>query len=107
MSTDPFWVAVKAQLTELASAKSADEVVRILSPERNPYRLDNPDWDGMDGGAQGFFAGSGGDDTVWEALDKAGWEQTWGTLIYFAMRAPDGSFITYCEGDIYRGDQRS
>lgn len=96
---DPFWVTIKEQLTELESAKSADDVIRILSHERNPY----PDKDGMSS-ADGFFAGSGGDNTVWDALDEAGWEQSWSESgIYYTMRAPDGSEITYCEGDIYRG----
>jgi hypothetical protein len=105
--TDPFWIAVKAQLTELREAASADDVLRILSPERNPYRLDDPNWDGMDGAAEGFFAGSGGGYSVDDALDDAGWRYLWSRANYWwAMRAPDGSVITYCEGDIYRGDKR-
>ncbi|MGW5773128.1 hypothetical protein ACWEVY_28750 [Streptomyces longwoodensis] len=105
--TDTFWTAVRAQLKELKSAKSADDVIRILSPERNPYRIEDPNWDGIDGAAQGFFAGSGGEDTVDEALDEAGWRYLWSRANYWwAMQAPDGSVITYVEGDVYRGDRR-
>lgn len=101
---DPFWSAITDQLKELESAKSADDVIRILSPERNPYGTGR---DLMDGAAQGFFAGSGGDNTVDEALDTAGWRYLWSRANYWwAMKAPDGSVVTYCEGDIYRGDRR-
>ncbi|MFG3176569.1 hypothetical protein ACGFZC_16095 [[Kitasatospora] papulosa] len=101
---DQFWTAITQQLKELESAKNADDVIRILSPERNPY---GPDWDGQDGAASGFFAGSGGDGTVRGSLFTAGWNDVW--LIapyYYAIQAPDGSMITYIEGDIYRGNRR-
>lgn len=102
-----FWAVIRTQLTELESAKSADDVIRILSSERNPYRMEDPNWDGMDGGAEGFFAGSGGDNTVDDALDTAGWRYLWSRAGYWwAMQAPDGSVVTYCEGDLYRGDRR-
>lgn len=104
---DPFWTAIKQQLTELHTAATADDVIRILSLERCPYRLEDPTWDGMDGGAQGFFGGSGGNDAVDEALTEAGWTYLWSRAAYWwAMQAPDGSVITYCEGDIYLGDKR-
>jgi hypothetical protein len=99
-----FWSVIAGQLKELESARTADDVIRILGPDRNPY---GPEWDGMDRGAQGFFAGSGGDDTVDDALDTAGWRYLWSRANYWwAMQAPDGSQITYCEGDVYRGDRR-
>lgn len=102
-----FWAAVRQQLTELRTATTAEDVLRILAPDRNPYRLEEPNWDGIDGAAQGFFAGSGGDDRVDEALEEAGWEHVWSrSAFWWAMRAPDGSVITYCEGDIYQGDRR-
>lgn len=94
---DIFWTTIKEQLEELKSAKSADDVIRILSHERNPYGE-------KCGSAAGFFAGSGGDGTVRDSLIEAGW-----TVIrakapyYYSMRAPDGSVITYIEDDIYRG----
>lgn len=103
--TDTFWATVKTQLAELQSAQSADDVIRTLGPDRHP---NGPEFDGMDTAAEGFFAGSGGDDTVWDALRAAGWAQVWAEAAYFyVMRAPDGSMITYIEGDIYRGDRRS
>ena len=106
--TVDFWGAVKQQLTELRTAASADDVLRILSVDRCPYRLEDPNWDGIDGKAEGFFAGSGGDDTLWDALIDAGWETVWSeAAYYYAMRAPNGDVITYCEGDIYRGDRHS
>lgn len=108
MSKDPFWVAVREQLTELKTAQSADDVLRILALERCPYRLDDPNWNGMDGAAEGFFAGSGGDNTVDDALDDAGWLYVWSRANYWwCMRAPDGSEITYVEGDVYRGNRKN
>jgi hypothetical protein len=105
---DPFWTAIKQQLTELRTAATATDVTRILALERCPYRLTEPAWDGMDGAAQGFFGGSGGDDTVDDALDDAGWTYVWSRAAYWwAMKAPDGTVITYCEGDVYLGDRRS
>lgn len=99
--SDTFWTQIKTQLTELESAQSADDVLLTLAHDRNPYGLG---WDGAAG--DGFFAGSGGYGSVWAALDTAGWEDIWGSAIHYVMRAPDGSMITYCEGDVYRGDRR-
>lgn len=97
-----FWAVIADQLNDLKSAKNADDVIRILSHERNPH---GPEWDGADG--DGFFAGSGGDGTVQEVLRSAGWTVTWSRAWYwYVMQAPDGSSITYVEGDIYRGDKR-
>lgn len=99
--TDTFWTTVRAQLKELEAAKSADDVLRILSTDRNP---DGPDVTG----APGFFAGSGGDDTVADALREAGWKTVWSEAsYYYCMKAGDGSMITYIEGDIYVGDSRA
>lgn len=57
-----FWDDINRQLTELRTATTADDVLRILPGG---------------GGGDGFFAGSGGDDTVMEALQAAGWTVTW------------------------------
>lgn len=36
-----------------------------------------------------------------------GWTYVWIEADYYwAMQAPDGSVITYVEGDVYRGNQR-
>ncbi|MYR95485.1 MULTISPECIES: hypothetical protein [unclassified Streptomyces] len=90
-----FWEMIATQLDALESAQSADDVLRILRVVP-----------GVSAG-DGFFEGSGGDRTVWDSLRKAGWVQIWAkAAYYYAMRAPDGSAITYIEGDIYRGDRR-
>lgn len=105
--SNPFWAAVRRQLDQARTATTAEQVLTIFALENSPYRLADPNWNGMDGGAQGFFAGSGGEDTLDEALDDAGWTWLWSQAPYWwAMTAPDGSVITYCEGDIYRGDKR-
>jgi hypothetical protein len=99
MNNTEFWDVIRTQLNELRTAVTADDVLSVLSNERNP----NPTMSAGDG----FFAGSGGDDTVRGALREAGWRTTWAEANYFyAMQSPDGSTITYIEGDIYRGDQR-
>lgn len=98
---DKFWETIRKQLTELREAKGADDVVRILSHERNPYG--SAERMGPD---EGFFAGSGGSDTVMEALDDAGWTVAYAESgIHYVMQAPDGSRITYCEGDVALGDK--
>lgn len=100
MALDGFWEAIEAQLTELKSAKNAEDVVRILSLEREPLGL-------ACGSADGFFAGSGGDGSVEGALDEAGWIHVWReAAYYYCMKAPeDGSTVTYVEGDIYVGNR--
>jgi hypothetical protein len=88
-----FWEAIDEQLAKLKTAANADEVLAILPAA------------GM--GADGFFAGGGGDYTPADSLVQAGWRTIWAEAPYhYAMRAPDGSAITYVEGDIYRGDRR-
>lgn len=100
---DRFWHEINKQLEELKSAQSADDVFRILSDERTPYR------NGADlrcAEAEGFFAGSGEEDSVRQALRAAGWKMAGCAAWYhYAMKAPDGSEITYIEGDIYRGNR--
>ena len=92
---DMFWQAIDAQLGELRTAATADDVVTVL----NRY--------GLPSSGDAFFAGGGGDETVCDALDHAGWSWVWCDADYFwCMKAPDGSKITYVEGDVYRGDRR-
>lgn len=91
MSSD-FWAAIEAQCAELRTAKTADQVIEILNRYGPPSVGD------------AFFAGSGGDTRVEECLDAAGWTYVWREAHYhWAMRAPDGSLLTYVEGDVYRG----
>ena len=98
MSLDTFWSAIEAQLEELATAKTADDVLAILSKERCPEDI-------LFSG-EGFFAGSGGDGTVRDALYRAGWRTVWAEASYYwVMRAPNGDEITYIEGDVLRGNR--
>jgi hypothetical protein len=92
---DKFWVEIDAQLDKLSRATTPDEVISILG--------------GKEAASSGdaFFAGSGGDHQVSEALVEAGWRYAWSEASYYwAMRAPNSQDgITYVEGDIYRGVQ--
>lgn len=98
---DEFWDAVNAQCDELESAKSADDVMRILSQERSPYRIDDPNWSS---GSEGFFAGSGGERSFLESVSAAGWRRTWAESgLFYVVRSPNGDEVTYCEGDVGRG----
>src|SRR5690348_8153516 len=96
MDSKTFWATIDAQLQEATQAGSAEDVLRIFATENNPYG--DPDISG----APGFFAGSGGDGSLREALWEAGWDVVWAEASYhWAMRAPDGSGITYVEGDLF------
>ena len=93
---DAFWAAIDAQLELLKAAKSADDVITILGGKQVDVAT-----------GDAFFAGSGGDGSIAGALTGAGWSVVWMEADYhWCMRAPDGSEITYVEGDIYRGNQR-
>jgi hypothetical protein len=100
MSNNPFWTTIRQQVSELKEAKSADDVVHTLSHDRNPYGSGT-------GCEDGFFAGSGGEESVYEVLTGNGWREVWAESgIYYTLEAPDGSRITYIEGDIRKGDRR-
>jgi hypothetical protein len=100
---DEFWAGISRQLAALRTARTADDVLRVLSREQAKEALRGDDWKCA---GDGFFAGSGGDDTVMDALAEAGWTVIWAQADYYwVARAPNGDLITYCEGDIYRGDQ--
>lgn len=88
-----FWKVIDEQLEALKTAGTADDVLAILTTEPCVSAGD------------GFFAGGGGDYTPRDSLYQAGWTTIWTEApYYYALRAPDGSAITYVEGDIYRGD---
>ena len=90
---DPFWAKIAAQLTELRTAKTAADVLRILAVENH--------------NSPAFFAGSGGDNNVDDALSAAEWRYVWSVANYhWVMQAQDGSAITYEEGDIHPGSDR-
>jgi hypothetical protein len=87
---DGFWAAVDSQLELLRTARTAGEVLAICPG---------------DAGGCGFFAGGGGDATVLGALREAGWRTVdYRAEYYWCAEAPDGSLITYVEGDLYRGN---
>lgn len=92
---DAFWETIDEQLSDLASAKTVDDVIGILGGSAEASSGD------------AFFAGSGGDGSIASALREAGWLYVWREADYhWSMRAPNGDGITYVEGDVYRGIQR-
>jgi hypothetical protein len=98
LDTLVFWRVIEDQLTELRTARTAADVLRILATADNPYG------DPHISSSPAFFAGGGGDGSVMEALTVAGWTVTWAEASYhYEITAPDGSVLTYCEGDIFPG----
>ncbi|MFD0432202.1 hypothetical protein ACFQ60_48130 [Streptomyces zhihengii] len=90
---DTFWAAINQQLEQLRTATNADDVLRTRHRPRPGPRI---------------LRRLRGDETVSAALHHAGWELTWAeSSIDYTMRAPDGSMITYIEGDILRGDHHT
>lgn len=55
-----------------------------------------------------FFAGGGGDRSLWSALSVAGWHRVWSgaSYCYVARHDATGETLTYIEGDVLRGDAR-
>lgn len=93
MSND-FWEAIDAQLDLLRRKGTTAQVVCQILPAVP----------GLSSG-DGFFGGSGGDAQVSEVLAENGWTYVWAKAHYhWCMQAPDGSRITYVEGDLYQGD---
>lgn len=91
-----FWQVIDEQIERLRTATTADEVIAIIGPGEPGV-----------GVGDAFFAGGGGDVLPNTPLRSAGWRCVWAEAEYFwVMQAPDGSAITYIEGDIYKGDRR-
>jgi len=89
-----FWDAIDAQIAALESTTTVDAVLAIC-----------PTIPGTSSG-DGFFEGSGGDKSVLGALKVAGWKVVrYRAHYYWAAQAPDGSMLTYVEGDLYRGNK--
>jgi hypothetical protein len=96
-----FWLTIGKQLALARRARTADDVIRIFKTEHNPYG------DPKITGAPGFFAGSGGDGSLYDELFEAGWVPVWWEASYYwCLRAPDGSTIKYVEGDLYPNETR-
>ena len=88
--SDGYWAAVDAQIEQLKSARSSADVIRILGPESASS-------------GDAFFNGEG--DEMEGALLDAGWRTyRYEAPYYWVMKAPDGSLITYTEGDVSKGD---
>ena len=91
LATDPFWSKINAQLDAIGATKpdTAAGVIDIIGRSHG----------------HGFFAGSGGDRTLWDALVTAGWSITWMEASYHwgAEHPVTGAQLTYVEGDVYDG----
>lgn len=96
---DEFWTAIADVLSEARKARTADELIAAVKM--------GPSQDS--GCADAFFAGSGGDTGLVEALDRSGWAVKFieGDHRWWARSFVDGSTIEYIEGDVYkrRGSQ--
>lgn len=97
-----FWDEIRAQLERVGSEGStAAAVIGILnSPEYPEVRAESAAAY-TPSATRGFFAGSGGDDTLRDALRTAGWRVTWSEAsYYYRATAPNGDVLEYCEGDV-------
>lgn len=95
-----FWTEVNACLDELQRAATVDDVIDSL------HRRFGKDW-AEDCAGDAFFPGSGGDRQLRESLTSAGWTISWSKApYYYVARDTQGGLMTYCEGDVYRGDRR-
>lgn len=112
---DDFWGQIRHQLTRIAAGAIdfADVAVILRDPvysEVHGYHAQPAAKRVMLGSATdpvavnaAFFAGSGGDDTVLEALEKAGWQVETMAAVYdwTARHRATGARIEYLEGDLY------
>lgn len=90
--SDQFWDEIRRVLDAAAQAKTADELVAVVAT--------GPDQES--GSEDAFFAGSGGEDQLLDALDTSLWSvfdvkaQYW----WKARSRRDDSVIEYIEGDV-------
>lgn len=89
---DQFWGEIRRVLASVAHATTADEVIAAVSS--------GPDQ--ASGSGDAFFAGSGGDDQLLDALDTSVWSPFDVKARYWwkARSAKDSSVIEYIEGDV-------
>lgn len=86
-----YWDVIEAQLARVKEAKSAETVLTVCAHEP-----------GLSAG-NGFWGGDG--DDLLGALYDAGWKSVDVRASYhWCLQAPDGSLLTYVEGDLYRGN---
>lgn len=91
-----FWAVIDNQLDRLRDAKTAQDVVDIIGKVPGV------------GVGDAFFAGGGGDRCPDDVLIlEAGWQDVWREAPYhWCIEAPDGTRITYVEGDIFLGGEQ-
>jgi hypothetical protein len=94
MGMTDFWAEIDAQLEQVRQASTVDEVLAACPPIQ-----------GTSVGA-GFFAGSGGDESIMGALDPAkGWRFVRiAADYYWVAQDANGDFLAYTEGDMDKGD---
>ena len=93
-----FWTLITESLKAIETEKpnTFDQVKAILDKGSDPM---------TDRSDAAFFGGSGGDDTLWDALTAAGWRIIWSEADYYfiAWNAISRESLTYTEGDVERG----
>lgn len=105
-----FWGQILHQLKRIETEKpDTFDAVRaiLLDSVYTAVTQDiNRNWVRVFDADHAFFAGSGGDDTLLDALWEAGWQLAWHEASYhFAMTHPrNGESLVYIEGDLKRDD---
>lgn len=98
-----FWPQIKHQLDRIVAEKPStfDDVRAILNDPA--YTALEP----KESPNSAFFSGSGGDDTLYEALRLAGWQVRLykATYHYVMSNLLSNETLTYTEGDVERGNQ--
>lgn len=94
MMTD-FWAEIDAQLEKVRSADTVDEVLAACPPVAD-----------VSVGA-GFFAGSGGDEQLIDALGTSWTIVRFEADYYWVARDRHGDFLAYTEGDLDKGDNEA
>lgn len=88
------WAAVDAVTKACEKATTPDEVVALLLTIEGPSSGD------------AFYMGDG--DDLLGALYDGGWaSHRYEAPYYWVVRAPNGEFLSYTEGDVSRGDNPS
>jgi hypothetical protein len=88
-----FWDEISAVLAEVGRAHTADELIAAV--RKGP--------DQTTGAGDAFFAGSGGDEQLIDALDGDQWTAHMKSVYWWtATSKVDGSTVEYIEGDVYR-----
>ena len=102
-----FWEVIDAQLAEISTSADTFDKVKSALDNRRGYTNAHGDFPVPLGHSHAFFAGSGGDKSVSDALRGAGWHLLWSKASYhYAMQHPvTGEILTYTEGDVDRGDR--